>query len=87
MKNLFRGLVLLLAVAATAPSHSTPIVSTVPALPAKPTETVYVCMSKSSVAYHAHGQCGGLSHCSHELRPMSAEAAQRLGKRPCRRCH
>ena len=51
------------------------------------TATVYVCMSKGSVAYHASDNCSGLNRCSHPLKAMSEAAAQELGKRACLKCH
>ena len=50
-------------------------------------ETVYVCMSKTSYAYHASSNCSGLNRCTHEVKPMSAAAAQELGKRTCKKCY
>ncbi|MBB4600909.1 hypothetical protein HNQ93_001730 [Hymenobacter luteus] len=48
---------------------------------------VFVCMSKSSVAYHSSSSCAGLNRCTHEVRSMSASAAQELGKRACHKCY
>ena len=47
--------------------------------------TVYVCISKASVAYHASSRCAGLARCTHEVRRMSTSAAQEQGKRACRK--
>jgi hypothetical protein len=38
--------------------------------PAHPTETVYVCMSQTSYAYHRSDSCQGLNRCSHPLEAM-----------------
>lgn len=64
--------------------------STLPASPAMHRSTaaaVFVCMSKSSVAYHSSSSCAGLNRCTHEVRSMSASAAQELGKRACHKCY
>lgn len=62
--------------------------ATVPATRHAPTAAaVYVCISKSSVAYHASSRCAGLSRCTHEVRSMSTSAAQQQGKRACQKCY
>jgi hypothetical protein len=45
-----------------------------------PTETVYVCMSKTAYAFHSSGDCNGLNRCSHEMKALSGTEAQKLGK-------
>ncbi|KUG08503.1 hypothetical protein [Solirubrum puertoriconensis] len=50
-------------------------------------QTVYVCISKSSVAYHSSDGCAGLNRCTHEVRAMSVSAAQDMGKRACQKCY
>lgn len=87
MKTLVRGLMLLLAVTASIPSSSAPLVGAVTTSPLKATETVYVCMSKSSVAYHSRGNCAGINRCTHEVKQMSTVEAQKLGKRACQKCY
>jgi hypothetical protein len=87
MKNLLRGLVLLLAVTVSIPSSSALPVGAVVTLPVKATEAVYVCMSKSSVAYHSRDNCAGINRCTHEVKTMSAADAQRIGKRACMKCY
>ena len=52
-----------------------------------PAATVYVCMSKGSVAYHDNDNCAGLNRCTHEVRAMSVADAQELGKRACQKCY
>lgn len=49
--------------------------------------TVYVCMSKGSVAYHSSDGCPGLNRCSHTVKAMSEAEAQELGKRSCLKCY
>ena len=71
---------LLLASPVTAPL-TTPTTRTVKV------ETVYVCMSKTSYAYHSSSNCSGLNRCTHEVKSMSAAAAQELGKRTCKKCY
>jgi len=48
--------------------------------------TAFVCMSDTSVAYHATKRCKGLYKCSHEIREMTESEAKKLGKRPCHLC-
>lgn len=48
--------------------------------------TVYVCVSKSSVAYHSTRACTGLEHCTHTINAMSEADAVKLGKRRCKLC-
>jgi hypothetical protein len=87
MKTLLRGLVLLLATTASFSSSSAPSVRIVVVSPVKATETVYVCMSKSSVAYHSRDNCASINRCTHEVKQMSAAEAQKLGKRTCQKCY
>jgi hypothetical protein len=88
MKQLVSFLALLLALTSSA--------ATLPTFPlrlprgneaGRRTATVYVCVSKSSVAYHSRDNCAGLNRCSHEVRAMSVTDAQQLGKRACRKCY
>jgi hypothetical protein len=51
------------------------------------TEMVYVCMSKTSYAYHSSDGCSGLNRCSHPLKAMSTVEAEKLGKRACQKCY
>ena len=87
MKMLFSYLALLLALTSFAPA---------PASMARPRQdrqagriatTVYVCMSKSSVAYHSSDKCAGLNRCNHEVKQVSTSEAQGLGKRTCMKCY
>jgi hypothetical protein len=48
---------------------------------------VYVCMSKTSVAYHSTKTCNGLNSCSHEIKSLSIQEAENYGKRPCKKCY
>lgn len=49
--------------------------------------SVYVCMSKGSVAYHSNDRCAGLNRCTHPIKTMTAPEAQELGKRACLKCY
>jgi len=85
MKPVFVTLSLLLALVGTSPAASPPgrpVLTT----PARAADTVYVCMSPTSYAYHSSDGCSGLNRCSHPLKAMSAADAQKLGKRACKKC-
>jgi hypothetical protein len=82
----FLPLVLLLALLSSAASAAPLRLVAAPA-PARSTDTVYVCMSKTSYAYHASDRCQGLNRCTHEVKTMRAAEAQKLGKRACLKCH
>lgn len=49
--------------------------------------TVYVCTGEKSVAYHKHSRCRGLSNCSAEIKGVTTDIAQRMGRRKCRICY
>jgi len=86
MKKLL--LLLFLTVLGNVPSYSAPpLARSLVALPTKVTETVYVCMSKGSVAYHNRDNCAGINRCTHEVKCMSIAEAQGLGKRACMKCY
>jgi hypothetical protein len=55
----------------------------------KPSEPmVYVCHSKSSVAYHEYKDCRGLQRCTHEIIYVAKkDAVNKYGKRACKICH
>jgi hypothetical protein len=51
-------------------------------------DSVYVCDSKTSVAYHAIKNCKGLNKCTHEIIKVSkAEAVDVYKKRACKLCY
>jgi hypothetical protein len=85
MKRILSGLILLLSLSAAAPvtSHQQQPASRT----THTTETVYVCMSKGSVAYHSSSDCAGLNRCTHEVKSMSAAQATQIGKRACQQCY
>ena len=84
MKPFLPTLTLLLALAgaslAAPPRRAAPVA----AAPARPTATVYVCMSKPSSAYHSSDACNGLSRCAHPLKAMPTADAE---KRACHKCY
>ena len=84
MKHLFTHLCLLLALTAGVPASHPPKAAGITVHTAA---TVYVCISKGSVAYHSSDNCAGLNRCSHEIKAMSVEAAADLGKRACLKCY
>lgn len=53
-----------------------------------PPEKVYVCDSKTSVAYHASKDCRGLNKCTHEIIYITKkDAMENYGKRACKICY
>jgi len=84
MKKLFGSIALLLALTAATSVHNQPLL---PRTELAATETtVYVCMSKGSVAYHSSDRCAGLNRCTHTVKSMTAADAQEIGKRACMKC-
>ncbi len=53
----------------------------------KPKPAAYVCQGSNSYAYHASTKCEGLDYCTRDVKKMTEAQAQKLGRRPCRRCH
>lgn len=49
-------------------------------------DSVYICQSKSSYAYHSH-VCRGLAHCTHGIIRVSKAQAIKIGYRPCKICY
>lgn len=46
--------------------------------------TVYICLSKSSKAYHLKKDCFALKNCTHEIRAVSQyEAENTYGRKLC----
>ncbi|MDP2386164.1 MAG: hypothetical protein Q8M29_07320 [Bacteroidota bacterium] len=51
-------------------------------------DNVYVCDSKTSVAYHATKDCKGLNRCTHEIIHISkTDAVSVYNKRACKICY
>lgn len=85
MKKLLGSLALFLSLATVSPAFVPLSAATAKA---NTTETaVYVCVSKSSVAFHSTDECSGLNRCTHEIKAMSTADAQRMGKRACLKCY
>ena len=49
-------------------------------------DSVYICASRNSYAFHARHTCGALSNCRSNIRKISVEKACGLGRSPCMRC-
>lgn len=49
-------------------------------------DSVYICMSSSSYAFHARYGCGALSNCQSVVRKIPVKRARRMGRSACRRC-
>jgi hypothetical protein len=48
---------------------------------------VWICDSKTSVAYHSKKDCAGLSRCTHQIIEISEEEAKKeYDKRKCKMC-
>jgi len=51
------------------------------------TDSVYVCNSTTSVAYHSSSTCRGLNRCTHKIvKVTKKEAVETYGKRACKIC-
>ena len=76
MKHFLPTLTLLLALLSSA-VPAAPLRPAAPVAPAsgRPTETMLVCMSKKSYAYHSSDRRQGLNRCTHEVKTMSAADA------------
>lgn len=53
------------------------------------TEQVYICISRSAIAYHKSGDgCRGIKACTHEIRKVSkADAIRKYKYRACKLCY
>ena len=49
-------------------------------------DSVYICNSKASHAYHAY-VCSGLAHCKHGILKVNKAYAIRMGYKPCKICY
>ena len=52
-----------------------------------PASKVYICVSTKSERYHAFKDCRGLQRCNHEIKEVSIEEAQKMGRTPCHICY
>lgn len=50
-------------------------------------DSVYICYSSTSYAYHSSPNCRGLNRCTHEIIKVSLEDAKnKYNHRPCKIC-
>ena len=57
------------------------------ATPVKPAvDSVYICNSKASHAYHSY-VCSGLARCKHGILKVSKAYAIQMGYKPCKICY
>ena len=49
-------------------------------------DSVYVCMSSSSYAFHARLSCGALDNCRSVTRKIPVDKARNMGRTACQRC-
>lgn len=47
---------------------------------------VHICTGGSSKRYHSTSKCSGLRNCSGAIKEISADAAERMGRTPCKIC-
>lgn len=51
-------------------------------------ETVYICDSETSIAYHQKKSCSGLNRCTHEIITVTkTKAIDTYRKRACKICY
>jgi hypothetical protein len=48
---------------------------------------VYVVMSSSSYAYHKTKNCSAVKKATHEVKEVTLEEAQKMGRKPCKICY
>lgn len=54
---------------------------------AKTEDSVYICYSNTSYAYHSSTDCRGLNRCTHKIIKVSKkDAVDKYGKRACKLC-
>ena len=66
----------------TAPYAAAPAVENT-ATNLTPDKTVYICVSKGAKRYHLNRSCGGLNHCTHEIRKTTVREAEAIGLTLC----
>ena len=49
-------------------------------------DSVYICTSSSSYAFHARITCGALNSCRSTIEKISVEEAWDMNRSPCQRC-
>lgn len=47
---------------------------------------VYICTGPSSKVYHTSPKCNGLRNCSKDIKKVTLEQAQQMGRRACKIC-
>ena len=50
------------------------------------TDSVYVCISEGSYAFHKKFNCRALHNCSYSIEKVSIETARKIGREPCGIC-
>ena len=50
-------------------------------------QKVYVVMSNTAYAYHSNKDCKGLRNATHEIRQVTVEEAEKMGRHPCKICY
>lgn len=50
-------------------------------------QKVYICTGSSSRCYHKTSTCYGLNNCKGEIKKITLEEAQRMGRRECGICY
>lgn len=50
-------------------------------------EKVFICTGRYSKRYHSDEYCKGLMNCSGDVRSVSLQEAEEMGKTPCRYCY
>jgi hypothetical protein len=48
---------------------------------------VYICTGGSSKCYHSNSGCRGLNKCSKEIKVITENEAQQMGRRKCKICY
>jgi hypothetical protein len=48
---------------------------------------VYICTGRYARAYHNTTDCRGIRACKAEIRTVTLEEAQKIGRTPCRYCY
>lgn len=49
-------------------------------------DSVYICTSRSSYAFHARHSCGALDRCNSRIAKIPVEKAWKINRRPCELC-
>jgi hypothetical protein len=49
-------------------------------------QAVFICDSRSAIAYHSTTDCSGLNRCTHQIVKISEDEAKQIGRRACKLC-